>query len=225
MILLLIIILLPAASAVKYFNECGDRHLDIRYANCNHHLEKEIVHDTLYHITKIWFHEIVPMTNIDSWLMYGALLGWTLNKELLPWDDDIDVNIKFDQISAILPYNQTLWSSGPYTFLFDINRYIYQRRDLDNIIDARLICKENGLYLDMISLEKNNKNLYKGKDFWNQFSEDLLFPLSKDIFFKNININIPNNPKEIIRKKYKFFTIPKQHKNWSLDSENQWVLK
>lgn len=222
---LIIIILSSECQAVKYFNECGNKHLDIRYANRDHNLTHISIHDTLYHLTKVWFHEIVPMSGIDSWLMYGALLGWSINKRPLPWDDDIDVNIKFDQINLLLDYNQTIWSSGPYTFHLDINHYIYQRDSLDNIIDARLISRENGLYIDIVSLEKDRKNIYKGKDFWNKFEENLLFPLHLDILYNDINIYIPNNPKEILRRKYNTFYIPKEYNNWYLNDENQWVEK
>lgn len=95
---------------------------------------------------------------VETWIMHGSLLGWWWNKQALPWDDDADVMVTEPSMYYLAAYhNMTTYyyqySAIPEgrTFLLDINPHYTTRSESDtlNVVDARWIDMENGLFIDI----------------------------------------------------------------------------
>jgi hypothetical protein len=205
LILLLLIAMLSYVNAYKYFIECKENvHIDIRYAKCNETIDREEMDTTKYDLTRVWFQNIIPYTNISSWLIHGGLIGWRWNKKPLPWDPDIDVQMSLDSTVILSSYNRTVWGHNDRTYLLDINPHYTNRNHTDglNIIDARLISQQNGLYIDITMVGPCSKSEGKicAKDS-HIYSYDDIFPLKYDTLY-DINIIIPNLHDNILIKEY-----------------------
>ena len=75
----------------KFFNEMKDNpHLDIRYGKKN--LSNETIHSKLKMLLKETV-QIFDLVHIPCIIMHGSLIGWYFGKQMLPWDDDIDIVI------------------------------------------------------------------------------------------------------------------------------------
>ena len=87
---------------------------------------------------------------IPSWIAHGTLIAWWWGGSILPWDTDIDIQINANFLYVLARFNNT--------FLFD--RYLldvdprFTTRDLQrlNAVDARLIDKDNGFFIDISGL-------------------------------------------------------------------------
>jgi len=96
--------------------------------------------------------------DITYWIAHGALIGWFWNQQMLPWDDDIDLQIPISSLVKLIELNQTLFDEGRY--LLDVNPFCVTGRDTvwrssrspPNKIDARFIDTTNGMYIDITAL-------------------------------------------------------------------------
>jgi hypothetical protein len=121
---------------------------------------------------------------IETWLMHGTLLGWWWNKavsllclltlsvivltaktlQILPWDSDIDVQISEGSIYYLAAYyNMSIFyhKAGPMMqgreYLLEVNPHYKIREPTDklNVIDARWIDTETGLFIDITAARYN----------------------------------------------------------------------
>lgn len=102
---------------------------------------------------------------IETWIAHGTLLGWWWNARMLPWDWDIDTQVSDATLSWLgEKYNGTTWTASEVvegknvtaTYLLDVNPASAERTRGDgfNIIDARWISMDNGLYIDITGLSE-----------------------------------------------------------------------
>lgn len=111
----------------------------------------------LHRIVRSWF-RFTNFTEMDTWLAHGSLLGWFFNGLIMPWDDDLDVQMSARAFEKLLQYNGTIVvdynenvTLGKY--LIDVNPwYGVREKESDNKIDARFIDVESGLYIDITVL-------------------------------------------------------------------------
>ncbi|KAI9350604.1 hypothetical protein DFJ73DRAFT_930566, partial [Zopfochytrium polystomum] len=97
--------------------------------------------------------------NVTAWLAHGTLMGWWWAGELLPWDDDLDLQMTLHDLEALaerLPPSSTS-SALPALFesryLLEVNpSHIHRWRETANIIDARFIDTTTGRFLDITAL-------------------------------------------------------------------------
>ena len=135
----------------KFFKEMkNSNHLDIRYGK--HNLPIDTIHLQL----KILLKETVDIfnkVNIPCIIMHGSLIGWYFGQKILPWDDDIDIVILDEHREKL----KTLHSYQNNKILIEVNPVIDTiQRDPHNIIEARIICKNTGIFIDVTNLSKGN---------------------------------------------------------------------
>ncbi|KAH3688086.1 hypothetical protein WICPIJ_000928 [Wickerhamomyces pijperi] len=129
---------------------------------------------TLHRIARSWA-RFTNSHHITTWLAHGSLLGYFFNGLILPWDDDLDVQVSAEGFWELVRWNQTVvvdyqdYSNSGYigAYLIDVNPFFYKReRNPDNKIDARFIDLRTGLYIDITVLtnEINDLETLSGLD-------------------------------------------------------------
>ncbi|KAK5952403.1 mannosyltransferase [Knufia fluminis] len=193
----------PGDPKDKYFHESTFHpHYDGRFAAKE--VNKEV---RLAHLTALMQTFLSTMSDIgaETWIMHGTLLGWWWNGKILPWDSDIDVQVSESTIAFLAKYyNMTEYRySLPgvkrgRTYLLEINPHYIIRDQADrlNVIDARWIDTENGLFIDVSTVrpdDERRKNGVEGalmsKDK-HEYLELDIFPL-RDSKFEGIHVKIP----------------------------------
>ena len=183
----------------KYFNEIGG-HYDSRFYKGNVRPENKVV---ILRELLSKFSQYCISQDIKCIIMHGSLMGWFFNKKILPWDNDIDVCVSF---SDLVKLQSTNYFNNH--FLLDINpNYVnretknkHPRDSTDkNKIDARFICKNTGIYIDITALYKYN-NILSTKCPHYYKMEDM-YSLKSGVF-ENCHIYIPNNYLKVLVKEY-----------------------
>lgn len=160
-----------------------------------------------------YLHTLFLENDIEYYLAYGTLLGIIRDGELIPWDDDIDIQVKSEHQKKLeatfLNIEKKLVDSQPSVKLeFIVNQ--------ENIVTHRIIVKQNDKIIfnvDFTFLEnkedyylENNINKYELK-YYNK-------PIN--IKWKSIWLCIPNNHIELLEYIYgERWKIP--NKNFTFD--------
>jgi hypothetical protein len=140
----------------KYFHESTFHpHYDGRFAS--HALPTA---ERLPHLTDLirTFLSTAKDLGVEVWLMHGSLLGWWWNQKILPWDSDLDLQVSLPTMTYLAKfYNMTEYhfrfphNRRGRTYLLEVNpRYVNGSvHDHHNVIDARWIDTETGLFIDL----------------------------------------------------------------------------
>jgi hypothetical protein len=205
------------ATEYKYFKEPDSGvpgHYDARY------FKGLVVYDehraALRHLIRSYL-TVLEELGVETWLAHGTLLGWWWNGQIMPWDDDLDVQVS----AAALEYlgknhNRTLHEyrfvhehtgrEMEKTFLLDINPYHSEREWLQgqNIIDARWIDVSNGMFIDITGLAERDPAHHPGvwscKNFHRYRSSDL-YPM-RQTEFEGMPAQVPYNIERILMEEY-----------------------
>ncbi|KAJ7282216.1 LicD family-domain-containing protein [Mycena rebaudengoi] len=205
------------ATEYKYFKEPDSGvlgHYDARY------FKGPVVYDehraALRHLIRSYL-TVLEELGVETWLAHGTLLGWWWNGKIMPWDDDLDVQVS----AAALEYlgknhNRTLHEyrfvdehtgrEMEKMFLLDINPYHSERERLQgqNIIDARWIDVSNGMFVDITGLAERDPVRHPGvwscKNFHRYHSSDL-YPM-RQTEFEGVPAQVPYNVERILMEEY-----------------------
>jgi hypothetical protein len=206
----------------KYFHEAGKgSHYDKRF------FIKEIPIKDKKKILMILLKEFVKIlknTDIKPILMHGGLIGWAWNKKLLPWDQDIDLCLLYDDLDKLNSIqNEVQYDHSK--FILDINPYYINRNSKNknnheskepNKIDARFIDKKNGLYIDITALYDINLEYFITKCPHKYKKVDIL-PLREDKV-DGIDIFVPNNTPAVLIQEYGKNVLGKpEYKEWKFN--------
>jgi hypothetical protein len=206
----------------KYFHEAGKgSHYDKRF------FITEIPMNEKKKILMILLKDFVQMTaqnDIKTILMHGGLIGWAWNKKLLPWDQDIDVCLLYEDLDKLNGIqNDVQYNRG--NFLLDINPNYIERNTKNkkhnetkepNRIDARFIDKKTGLYIDITALFEINTEYFITKCPHKYKKGDIL-PL-KDDKVDGINIYVPNNTPAVLIQEYgKNVLLSSEYNGWKFN--------
>lgn len=190
-------ICIPAKNQLKQTNHA--------FQNANN---KKIAIDLLDYL-----HNLFLENNIEYYLAYGTLLGVIRDGELIPWDDDIDIQVKSENKkkleSIFLNIEKKLVDSHPSVRLEFITNE-------ENKVKNRIIVKQDDKIIfnvDFTFLEnrghyylENNTYIYEVK-YYNK---------PKHIEWKSIQICIPNDHTELLEYIYgEGWKIP--NKNFTFD--------
>ena len=153
----------------KYFHESTFHpHYDGRFAS--RQVGKD---DRLPHLTALMQTFLSTMSDIgaETWIMHGTLLGWWWNQKILPWDSDLDVQVHEATITFLAKYyNMTEYHftlpdiPGGRNYLLEINPHYTIRGPQDklNVIDARWVDTDTGLFIDISTVRKNYTAIAEG---------------------------------------------------------------
>lgn len=108
---------------------------------------------------------------VESWIMHGSLLGWWWNQKIMPWDNDLDVQVSEASLWFLWDnynfseYDFTLPDGSKRRFILEINPNFRRRHERDsyNVIDARWIDTTSGLFIDLTAVRKDYKAMAMGQ--------------------------------------------------------------
>ena len=195
---------------MKFFKEHPNYpHLDVRFYNSQFNYkiyDKIILRGLLSTLIRL-----CSENNVKCIIAHGSLIGYYFNKLMLPWDDDIDVVLLEDCLPIFLKIRH-----NTKFHLLEINPNWKNRSPLDrqNVIDARLICKKTGIFIDITFLTYNRvkKGLINCKSPHYYDIKDFL-PLKKDIF-EGLEVYVPNNIKKILTSEYGQRVLKPTYQKW-----------
>jgi phosphorylcholine metabolism protein LicD len=145
--------------------------------------------------------EVVPI------LMHGALVGWYQFRELLPWDDDIDLCLGCRDLAKLDRARDLSYQRDRH--LFEINPNYVSRQTLNrtfrdmaepNKIDARFIDKATGLFIDITALSPTGPDRVSTK-CPHTYRTDDLYPL-QPVEFEGATIHVPRRVEAVLEQEY-----------------------
>jgi len=204
----------PNPDLNKYFHEPGGddllHHYDVRFFQKI--VTDEERRDTLKSLIRAYLLTFEYL-GLETWLAHGTLLAWYWNGQILPWDWDLDTQVTDEGLKVLANhYNQTYYDYDQgkglpkRRYFLDINPWAWQRERGDgaNIIDARFISVDNGLFVDITGLSEvypatepgvimcKNSHRYKIRD---------IFPL-RQTNFEGVNAKVPYSYVPILTDEY-----------------------
>lgn len=145
------------------------------------------------------FVEICQKHKLDYWLDFGTLLGAVRHGGFVPWDDDIDVSMRREDIVKFRDIFAT-----------------EQKTDVDFLFwmgeQSRLVFKnDTGAFLDIYAYDEIDDKLHPVPVFpiksYNSLIPDrFIYPFSQ-IEFCGIKFNAPHNPDSYLRIKYGNYNV------------------
>ncbi|KAF1351302.1 LicD family-domain-containing protein [Delphinella strobiligena] len=198
----------------KYFHESSfNPHYDGRFAS------KPLSYDQhRLHLTSLLQTYLSTMNDIgvETWIMHGTLLGWFWNRKVMPWDSDLDVMVTEQSMAHLAGYynmtvhhfNLPLVEHGR-DYLLEINPHWTNGSTTDslNVIDARWVDMDTGLFIDITTLRPNRtaqaqghegSMMVKDRHHYN-FSD--IFPLRESLF-EDTPVYIPYAYTDILIEEY-----------------------
>lgn len=148
-------------------------------------------------------HELCDKLNIEYWAHYGTLLGAVRNKDIIPFDDDLDIGMTRSDYNILI-------NNADIAKKFGLN-YSYE----DDIPRVKLINFNTNIepYLDIFIMENINGKFKITEGKWAEekgyFTPEELYPL-KEYKFGNINIKGPNIPIPFLEREYGDWQIEKK---------------
>ncbi|KAL2913268.1 mannosyltransferase [Polyrhizophydium stewartii] len=195
------------AAGTKHFQEVeGAVHLDARFgAARNGSAAAGGMRRDLRRVFRAWA-AWADDNSIPYWLAHGTLLGWWWGGEIMPWDDDLDVQVNANTLFELARHNGTLIGGR---FLLDVNpRFIHRTADPYNVIDFRVIDTKTGFFIDGTGLSRTSST--KGRrgvrcKSPHEYVFEDLFPLVRTEF-EGIPTWRPARPRAVLDSEYPIAT-------------------
>ncbi|KAJ3510260.1 hypothetical protein NM208_g15556 [Fusarium decemcellulare] len=203
---------IPEPPPPKYFREASRHpHYDWRYMK--EELEPAVQNAGIKVLMQTYLSTFQDL-GVETWLMHGSLLGWWWGKKVMPWDLDADVQVSEADMYFLAAYhNMTIYyyqyegaPEGRF-FQLEVNPYFKHRGrdDTMNVIDARWIDMQTGLFIDITAARYDPGHmmgegvLYDKHD--HEFKDKYVFPL-RDTTFEGFPAKIPYAYKEMLASEY-----------------------
>ncbi|GAB1312937.1 mannosyltransferase [Madurella fahalii] len=160
---------------------------------------------------------------VETWLAHGTLLGWWWNGRIIPWDYDVDAQVSGATLAALAARHNGSVHEYTYTYtyadedeaggarearayLLDVNPNYAEvgRRQGKNVIDARWIDLDTGMFVDITGLVERNPDVQPGvwscKNYHGYRTEDL-WPL-RETRFEGLPARVPFEFESILVEEY-----------------------
>lgn len=197
----------------KYFHEARfASHYDGRFAD----------HEIPYGERQICLRQLIQTylssmadIGVETFIAHGTLLGWWWNRRIMPWDEDIDVIVSERSIHHLASYyNMTMHhfkfrgSRTGRDYLLEVNpHYVNDTTDKANVIDARWIDTDTGMFIDITTLRVNRTAQVLGVDGAmmikdkHHYSYDDIYPLRSSVF-EGFPVKVPFAYAQILVEEY-----------------------
>ena len=142
---------------------------------------------------------LLEKNDIPYWATCGTLLGIERHKGLIPWDDDLDINVPLEYIDktkkVLKTQNLSISKANGGYKITHKNSYPF--------VDIIVVNKVKDKWMLCYPLKDNKECSYETAKNWPQecFLDTDVFPLKK-IPFENITVNVPNNYLNLIKQLY-----------------------
>ncbi|KAK3061521.1 hypothetical protein LTS18_006021 [Coniosporium uncinatum] len=223
----------------KYFHESTfNPHYDGRFA------EKTLPEEDRHkHLTALLQSYLSTMHAIgaETWLMHGSLLGWWWNRKILPWDSDVDVQVSESSIRFLADfYNMTVHRfklpsinmEEGRKYMLEVNPHWSNAtvEDRYNMIDARWIDTDTGLFIDITAVRKDRTAEAGGKKGHlmckdkHHYREEDIFPL-RTSEYEGVKVKIPYAYADLLQEEYgPEALVQKSYENHIFNSEKlEWI--
>ncbi|CAI6098706.1 hypothetical protein V2G26_001372 [Clonostachys chloroleuca] len=235
----------------KYFYEASGSlarvHYDIRY------FKEEVPYDEHRLVLRDLIRSylgVLDAHGAETWLAHGTLLGWWWNGQVMPWDYDLDVQVSNDTLQWLgdsmnrteHAFEGTTYVDGwerpaTKTYLLDVNPHHSDltRGDGANVIDARWIDMQTGLFIDITGVrerEASRPGVWSCKNY-HRYEARQLWPL-RPTKFEGVPALVPYSYQDILTDEYghksivaeewehhRWDSVTKQWRLMSQDEENQ----
>ncbi|KAK9374079.1 LicD family-domain-containing protein [Lipomyces chichibuensis] len=207
----------PVSPPPKYFFEAAVKrnkhwiglHYDRRHYKSE--LNEGDRERAIRYMLEAWF-AFLYEHKLESWIAHGTLLGWYWNGEPLPWDVDVDVQMFVRTMRSMSNrFNATTYQyitaeNEVRQYYIDVNpHFLYRSRtNGENVIDARFVDMQNGLYVDITALAETDPirrpNVISCKNNHRYLVDDIL-PLRQTIFIGK-RAYIPYEFEKVLQKEY-----------------------
>jgi len=136
---------------------------------------------TLYQLMKD-FDEVMNLHKIDYWAQGGTILGAVRHQGIIPYDDDIDVEINEKDIEKIEPVLEDLKKLGYVIDDMSNDRSWIQIQNIDP-------CSKEECHLDIFAVKIVNKKIqYLHESAQKGFAHWIIFTSQKFIHLKSISL-------------------------------------
>ena len=175
----------------------------------------------------------------ETWIMHGSLLGWWWNGKVMPWDSDLDVQMSEQSLHHLASfYNMTIHHyklpgiPEGRDYMLEVNPHYSNGSVTDklNVIDARWVDTESGMFIDITSLRRNEtaealgiKGAMMCKDRHHYMYDDI-FPLRESVF-EGTPVKIPYAYSDLLIEEYGQRALTNQdHENHHFDpARMEWI--
>jgi len=202
----------------KYFHEpgMGDlmSHYDARYYKGQ--VPYDLHRPNLQHLIRSYL-TVFRSLGVETWLAHGTLLGWWWNGRIMPWDYDLDVQVSNATLAYLGEHHNRTTHDYTYvdpatglqmtkTFLLDVNPHFLERDrgDGQNVIDARWIDTENGMFVDITGLAERDPEgspgIWSCKNFHRYRTRDL-YPM-RETEYEGVPATVPYAFERILIEEY-----------------------
>ncbi|UNI24614.1 mannosyltransferase [Purpureocillium takamizusanense] len=179
---------------------------------------------------------VMDAAGAETWIAHGTLLGWWWNGQIMPWDYDLDVQVSNATLQWMGDHlNRTEHSFNSSSSPGSVSKYVLDvnphHSDIDqgdgmNIIDARWIDMQNGMFVDITGVrerEVDRPGFWSCKNFHHYASQDL-WPLRRTEF-EGVRALVPYSFEQILVDEYgakSLVTEEHESHRWDRDIK-QWV--
>ena len=185
----------------SFFNECrASAHIDARYCAGLPSLSVGDIQDTLRNLLAE-FMSICDDMDIKPLLLFGGLIGWQFNQQLLPFDDDLDMAVTRDDVYKMVDLDGYRGDD----FFIEVNPHWQEKPggNGNNKIDARVISSRSGVFIDIVFFlpSSDQRGMLQTKNKADRCPVEFILPPQQSKF-EGVDVWVPADPSQALVTRY-----------------------